>query len=221
VLLSGGSILGPPEETRPASWPRHPVSGLHEWRTAAHARIGQLHAVAGHAELNLLLVTMRKPAAAAKRCVSPAVKAGRSQRDAPLTQFVRPQLSRPVEKPPSGPRWLDEIKLDARIDNGHAQLLTRTGLDWTAKYPGVVAALANLNVKTAYIDGELCGVDDAGLPSFAQTQAPTDGKREVRLVYYAFDLLHLAGWDLSSLPLVRRKELLEPLVANKPGLERP
>src|SRR6202044_2533436 len=34
-------------------------------RPAAHARIGQLHAVAGHAELNLLLVTMRKPAAAA------------------------------------------------------------------------------------------------------------------------------------------------------------
>jgi ATP-dependent DNA ligase len=23
----------------------------------------------------------------------------------------------------------------ARIDNGRAQLLTRTGLDWTAKYP--------------------------------------------------------------------------------------
>ena len=58
----------------------------------------------------------------------------------------------------------------ARIDNGHAQLLTRTGLDWTAKYPGVIAALANLKVKTAYIDGELCG-DDAGLPSFAHTRA--------------------------------------------------
>ena len=45
--------------------------------------------------------------------------------------------------------------------------------------------------QTAYLDGELCGVDDAGLPSFAQTQAATDGKRDVRLIYYAFDLLHL------------------------------
>ena len=81
----------------------------------------------------------------------------------------------------------------ARIDNGRAQLLTRTGLDWTDKYPSAAAALANLNVKTAYIDGELCGVDDAGLPSFAQTQAATDGERGVHLVYYAFDLLHTRG----------------------------
>jgi bifunctional non-homologous end joining protein LigD len=58
-----------------------------------------------------------------KRSASQMVKAGRSRRDAPLPQFVRPQLSQPVEKPPSGPQWLHEIKLDgyrmaARIDNG-------------------------------------------------------------------------------------------------------
>ena len=107
----------------------------------------------------------------------------------------------------------------ARIDNGRAQLLTRTGLDWTAKYPSAIAALANLNVKTAYIDGELCGVDDAGLPSFAQTQAATDGERGARLVYYAFDLLHVDGDDTTRLPLIERKKLLEPLLANKPGLQ--
>jgi DNA ligase D-like protein (predicted ligase) len=111
---------------------------------------------------------------------------------------------------------LDGYRMAARIDNGRVQLLTRTGLDWTGKYPSAIAALANLNVKTAYLDGELCGVDDAGLPSFAQTQAATDGERAVRLVYYAFDLLHLDGRDVSGLPLVERKALLEPLVANKP-----
>jgi ATP-dependent DNA ligase len=106
-----------------------------------------------------------------------------------------------------------------RIDKGRVQLLTRTGLDWSDKYPSVVAALANLEVKTAYLDGELCGVDDAGLPSFAHTQAATDGEREVRLVYYAFDLLHLDGRDVSSLSLIERKALLEPLVAGKPGIQ--
>ena len=80
------------------------------------------------------------------------------------------------ERETSGPQWLHEVKLDgyrtaAHIDNGHAQLLTRTGLDWTGKYPSAVAALGNLNVKTAYHRCELCGVDKAGLPSFAQTQA--------------------------------------------------
>jgi hypothetical protein len=69
-----------------------------------------------------------------------------------------------------GASMAHEIKLDgyrmaARIDNGRVQLLTRTGLDWSAKYPSAIAALAKVNVKAAYIDGELGGVDDAGLPS--------------------------------------------------------
>jgi ATP-dependent DNA ligase len=122
-----------------------------------------------------------------ERSVSLAVKSGssrrgKSRRDSPLPPFIRPQLSQLVEKPPSGPQWLHEIKLDgyrmaARIDNGRVQLLTRTGLDWTDKYPSAIAALANLNVETAYLDGELCGVDEAALPTFALTQAATDGER--------------------------------------------
>jgi ATP-dependent DNA ligase len=88
----------------------------------------------------------------AKRLASQAVKSGPSRRGVPLPRFVRPQLSRPVDNPPSGPQWLHEIKLDgyrmaARIDDGRGQLLTRTGLDWTDKYPSAIAALANLNVK--------------------------------------------------------------------------
>src|SRR3984885_8424224 len=157
-----------------------------------------------------------------KRPASRAVKSGLSRRGAPLPPFIPPQLSQPVEKPPSGPQWLHEIKLDgyrmaARIDHGRVQLLTRTGLDWTGKYPTTIAGLANLNAKTAYIDGELCGVDEAGLPSFAHTQAATDGAREVQLVYYTFDLLHLDGWDISGLQLIERKALLEPLLRKQAG----
>jgi ATP-dependent DNA ligase len=149
------------------------------------------------------------------RSASQTVKSGSSRRNAALPRFVPPQLSQAVDKPPSGSQWVHEIKLDgfrmaAMIDNGRVQLLTRTGLDWTDKYPGAVAALKNLNMKTAYIDGELCGVDAAGLPSFAQTQAATDGERGVHLVYYAFDLLHVGGWDVSSLPLISAKICWSP-----------
>jgi DNA ligase D-like protein (predicted ligase) len=162
-----------------------------------------------------------------KRSASGAVKSGpprRGEGASPLPAFIPPQLSQPVEKPPAGPQWVHEIKLDgfrmaARIDQGRARLLTRTGLDWTDKYPSAIAALAKVKAQTAHIDGELCGVDDAGLPSFAHTQAATDGEREVRLVYYAFDLLHLDGEDVSRLPLIERKAMHEPLVANKPGLQ--
>jgi hypothetical protein len=44
-------------------------------------------------------------------------------------------------------------------------------------------------------------------------------ERGVHLVYYAFDLLHIGGWDVSGLSLIERKALLEPLVSNKPGLQ--
>jgi ATP dependent DNA ligase domain len=80
----------------------------------------------------------------------------------------------------SGSQWVHEIKLDgyrmaARIERGEAKLLTRTGLDWTARYPGMSTALAAVRAKTAYLDGELCGVGADGLPSFAEMQAATDG----------------------------------------------
>ena len=159
-----------------------------------------------------------------KRSAAQAVMTGPSRRGVALPPFIPPQLSQLVEKPPSGPQWVHEVKLDgyrmaARIDNGRVQLLTRTGLYWTHKYPSVVAALGDLNLKTAYLDGELCGVDDAGLPNFARTQAASDGERGIHVVFYAFDLLHLDGRDVSNLPLVERKALLEPLVSNKPGLQ--
>jgi bifunctional non-homologous end joining protein LigD len=45
-----------------------------------------------------------------------------------------------------GPQWIHEIKLDgyrmaAPIADGAVQLLTRSGLDWTDKYPSTAAAL--------------------------------------------------------------------------------
>src|SRR6202167_5399024 len=120
----------------------------------------------------------------------------------PLPQWIPPQLTQLVPTAPSGPQWLQEIKLDgfrmaARIERGRPQLPTRTGLDWTDKYPTVVAALAQVAAETA----------------------PLDGERGVRLVYYAFDLLHLDGRDTASLPLIERKALLEPLIAGMPGLQ--
>jgi ATP-dependent DNA ligase len=51
------------------------------------------------------------------------------------------------------------------------------------------------------------------------THEASDGERGVRLVYYAFDLLHLDGRDTAILPLVERKALLEPLIAGTPGLQ--
>jgi DNA ligase D-like protein (predicted ligase) len=150
--------------------------------------------------------------------------AKRSSKATELPRWIPPQLTQLSDAAPFGPKWVHEIKLDgfrmaARIERGRARLLTRTGLDWTAKYPSVIDALAKVRAKTAYLDGELCGVGDDGLPSFSQTQAASEVERGVRLIYYAFDLLHLDGRDTARLPLVERKALLEPLIGGLPGLQ--
>jgi ATP-dependent DNA ligase len=66
--------------------------------------------------------------------------------------------------------------MHARIDGGDARLLTRTGLDWTYRYPAMAEALRALRVEQAYLDGELCALSDDGLASFSAMQAATDGR---------------------------------------------
>jgi ATP-dependent DNA ligase len=60
--------------------------------------------------------------------------------DAVLPAWVKPLLTRLVKEAPNGDEWAHELKFDsyrmhARLDRGDARLLTRTGLDWTVKYP--------------------------------------------------------------------------------------
>src|ERR1700733_4963330 len=80
---------------------------------------------------------------------------------APPPQWIEPELCKLVTRIPAGDNWAHEIKFDgfrmhARIVSGAAALLTRNGLDWTAKYPDVAAAIGALNCRQAYVDGELC-----------------------------------------------------------------
>jgi bifunctional non-homologous end joining protein LigD len=77
-------------------------------------------------------------------------------------KWIKRQLCKLAATAPSGPLWIHEIRFDgyciaAPIDKGVVQLLTRSGLDWTAKYPATAAALAKLAVKSAYLDGEVVG----------------------------------------------------------------
>jgi hypothetical protein len=54
-----------------------------------------------------------------------------------------------------------------RISTSVVKLLTRTGLDWTHKYPLIAAAVAALGARQASLDGELCGVFPDGITSSA------------------------------------------------------
>lgn len=137
---------------------------------------------------------------------------------AKLPDFVEPELATLVKKPPSGGRWIHEIKFDgyrlqARIDAGKVKLLTRTGLDWTAKFgKDILAAFQALPVKTALIDGELVVENAGGVSDFSALQAKLIEGRADGFIFYAFDLLYLDGFDLRAAPLTVRKEALRTLI---------
>src|ERR671920_432708 len=72
----------------------------------------------------------------------------------------------------------------------------------------------------ALIDGELVVENGNGASDFSLLQADLSAGRSDRFVYYAFDLLHLDGYDLRGAALVARKEALEPLLAGASGVVR-
>jgi len=145
---------------------------------------------------------------------------------APLPDFVEPALATLVSAPPAGERWLHEIKFDgyrlqARLEAGRVRLLTRSGLDWTKKFgKEIVAAFQALPVGTALIDGEMVVETGSGASDFSALQADLSAGRTDRFVFYGFDLLHLDGYDLSRLPLLERKAMLEEIIGAAPGRVR-
>jgi bifunctional non-homologous end joining protein LigD len=145
---------------------------------------------------------------------------------APLPSFVEPSLATLVRKAPAGKRWIHEIKFDgyriqARIDAGKIVLQTRSGLDWTAKFGNdLMAAFLALPVGSALVDGELVVENASGASDFSALQAALSEGRTGGFGFYAFDLLHLDGYDLRQVPLIRRKELLRRIIPDVPGILR-
>ncbi|WAC48305.1 DNA ligase D [Asticcacaulis sp. SL142] len=132
-------------------------------------------------------------------------------------KFVPPELATLAVSIPQGDKWVHEIKFDgyriqALIENGTARLLTRTGLDWTAKFAPLPEILGRLPVKSAILDGEIVAVDDDGRINFKALQATLSGEDSAPLQYYVFDFLHLDGEDLRALPLLDRKAKLEAML---------
>jgi ATP-dependent DNA ligase len=119
---------------------------------------------------------------------------------------------------PTGPDWIHEIKYDGYrllvIRYGaRVRLLSRSGLDWTKRFPWIAeAALQNRQTRFV-IDGEavVLGVD--GICDF---DALHTGEHNHEVQLYAFDILALDGEDLRDMPLSMRKANLARLLARRP-----
>lgn len=127
-----------------------------------------------------------------------------------------PQLAHLAEEPPTSGGWLSEVKFDgyrllAFKDAGAVRLVSRNGQDWTDRLPRLAKTIAALGCRTALLDGELVALRPDGVSDFKRLQQALSDGKDARLIYYAFDLLHLDGWNLRDCRLEDRKAILAGL----------
>jgi bifunctional non-homologous end joining protein LigD len=145
-------------------------------------------------------------------------------RGEPIPGYIAPCLATLAPRPPSGDRFVHEIKFDGyrlqlHISSGKVACFTRRGHDWSARFPTLVAAASRLNLDAAIIDGEAVVVTDNGDTDFAALESYVSSQQPERsahhLVFYAFDLLYLRVFDLRRTPLIGRKRALAELLAEE------
>ena len=136
-----------------------------------------------------------------------------------LPAWVTPQLAKLVDDPPDGPDWLHEIKFDgyrmhARLDRGAVRPLTRTGLDWTHKYPAIASAVSSLPSRASLSRRGTMRHPARRHDIIQLIQTASDTGNARALVFFLFDLLHLDGETIAAMPLKERKERLRALLSH-------
>jgi bifunctional non-homologous end joining protein LigD len=130
---------------------------------------------------------------------------------------------------PVGPEWAYEFKWDgvralAAVHQSEVKLYARSGAEITRAYPelrGLGAALGDVGITDAVLDGEIVLLDEEGKPSFmdlAERMHVRDAARArqlaatVPVTYMIFDVLSANGTALAGVPYVDRRGLLESII---------
>ena len=132
----------------------------------------------------------------------------------PVPGFVPPMTATVVTALPEGPEWIYEVKLDgyrALLIKHEGTVRVRSRRDKPLAYPEIDAAAARLKADSVVLDGELVAVDQHGCPSFQALQHRGAHPRHA-IVFYAFDVLHFNGEDLTRLPFEKRRTYLPRIV---------
>ena len=153
--------------------------------------------------------------------------AGLDIASSPMLDAPAPMLCTLVDSAFDSPDWTFEPKFDglrvlARFDGSELTLLSRNNKPQEPRFPEIGEGLRQSLRHAAIIDGEVVCLDEAGKPSFRELQQRfhLDDAEEIRrrierhpAFLYAFDVLYLDRFDVTRLPLARRRELLGEAVA--------
>lgn len=139
-----------------------------------------------------------------------------------MPEFVAPQLATLVQEPPEGDEWVHELKFDGyrmlcHLSRGEVRFWSRNQKDWTEKFPNLIKAVKAFPAASVILDGEIVIVDKAGRSSFQDLQQAMGKSGAAAFVFQIFDLVYLDGYDLTAVPLVQRKVLLEELLSSIKG----
>ncbi|MFW5904903.1 MAG: non-homologous end-joining DNA ligase [bacterium] len=140
--------------------------------------------------------------------------------------WTAPMLATLHDEPFSDPGWIFERKLDgvrllAFRQDGQARLMSRNRNDRSATWFEIRDALEDQNAQDCVVDGEVVAFS-GNVSSFRrlqgrmQVQSEEDARERaetVKVHFYAFDLLHVGGFDVTGLPLRRRKSLLRRVLS--------
>ncbi|MQB07230.1 ATP-dependent DNA ligase [Agrobacterium tumefaciens] len=149
----------------------------------------------------------------------------------PMPDRVEPALAQLKAHPPQGDHWSWELKWDGyrlavHIEPTGVRILTRSGHDWTHRFPAIEQAARALGPATMIIDGEAVVLDDEGRLDFGLLQKSLDasgktaGNRASDAILYAFDLIYLDGHDLRNVEYRSRRHLLEDTLKGHDGAIR-
>lgn len=146
-------------------------------------------------------------------------------KESAMPEHMEAMLATAVSRPPSGAQWLYEIKWDGiramcQIENGAVKIYSRRGNRCERQFPEFRSLPKQVNCKTAWLDGEICVLDENGRSRFHNIQ-PRIGANQTAVprlletapaTLFLFDLLYADGYDLRGVALEDRKKLLKTLV---------
>lgn len=130
-------------------------------------------------------------------------------------KFIEPMQCRLVAALPEAVEWQYEIKLDgyralAIKENATVRLLSRRNNALNGRFPMIAEAAAGVE-DGLILDGEIVALDPEGRPSFNLLQ---HSRTNTPVIFYVFDLLAYRRRDVGDLPLRKRRELLNAVLAN-------
>jgi bifunctional non-homologous end joining protein LigD len=145
-----------------------------------------------------------------------------------LPEGLRPMLPRPLPRPfdsathlfePSwgGRRALAFVGPAAAPGRGDVRLVDADGHDVGSVLPELAGLAVRVDARSAVLDGELVVVDAHGRADSRELERRITGRPGRAVAFLAFDLLHLDGRSLLSMPLTRRRQLLRRVL--RPGDE--